>query len=154
MVLAALAIAWRFTDETSHWPIILGGWFALGLSYAASITPGGRLLRRSSGADDRPALFAAQFALSHVCWLIAYPLAGQVGARAGMEMALGASAALAFIGTLVAVRIWPREDPDVIAHSHDDLPDGHPHLVEGHAKGAATHGFVVDELHPNWPGRQ
>src|SRR3546814_3143772 len=55
----------------------LGGWFALGLSYAASITPGGRLLRRSSGADDRPALFAAQFALSHVCWLIAYPLAGQ-----------------------------------------------------------------------------
>src|SRR3546814_5094688 len=77
MVLAALAIAWRFTDETSHWPIILGGWFALGLSYAASITPGGRLLRRSSGADDRPALFAAQFALSHVCWLIAYPLAGQ-----------------------------------------------------------------------------
>src|SRR3546814_1294663 len=52
MVLAALAIAWRFTDETSHWPIILGGWFALGLSYAASIQPGGRLLRRSSGRSE------------------------------------------------------------------------------------------------------
>ncbi len=152
-VLATLAVALSFTGETSHWPIILSGWFALGLSYAASITPGGRLLRRSSGADNRPALFAAQFALSHVCWLIAYPLAGQVGARAGMETALGASAALALIGTLLAVRIWPREDPDVIAHSHDDLPDGHPHLVEGHAKGPATHAFVVDELHPNWPGR-
>src|SRR3546814_19855093 len=95
----------------------LGGWFSLGLSEAASITPGGRLLRRSSGADDRPALFAAQFALSHVCWLIAYPLAGQVGARAGMEMALGASAARAFIGTMVAVRIWPREEPAAIGRA-------------------------------------
>ncbi|MGQ3081284.1 MAG: MFS transporter [Allorhizobium sp.] len=154
MVLAILAIAWSLTDETSHWPIILAGWFALGLSYAASITPGGRLLRRSSGADDRPALFAAQFALSHVCWLIAYPLAGQVGARAGMDAALGASASLALIGTLLAIGIWPREDPEVIAHSHDDLPDAHPHLEEGHPEGAATHAFVVDELHPNWPSRQ
>lgn len=152
-VLGALAMSWSHSGQPRHWPIILVGWFALGLSYAASITPGGRLLRRSSGADDRPSLFAAQFALSHVCWLVAYPLAGQVGARAGMGAALGASAALALIGTLIAVCIWPREDPDVIAHSHDDLPDSHPHIVEGHAQGAATHAFIVDELHPNWPGR-
>src|SRR3546814_13192255 len=73
----------------------LGGWFSLGLSEAASITPGGRLLRRSSGADDRPALFAAQFALSHVCWLIAYPLAGQLGALVGFGAAFAVCAALA-----------------------------------------------------------
>jgi hypothetical protein len=31
--------------------------------------------RRCSGNKGRPALVAAHFALSHVCWLIAYPLA-------------------------------------------------------------------------------
>ncbi|KTE24800.1 MULTISPECIES: MFS transporter [Sphingomonadaceae] len=153
IVLAILAIAWSFSDETSHWPIILGGWFALGLSYAASITPGGRLLRRSSGADDRPALFAAQFALSHVCWLLAYPLAGQVGARAGMGAALGASAVLALVGALIAIAIWPREDPDIVAHRHDDLPASHPHIADDHAQGQANHVYVIDELHTNWPRR-
>lgn len=152
-MLALLAALWAVTDASRHWPIILVGWFALGLSYAASITPGGRLLRRSSGAEDRPALFAAQFALSHVCWLVAYPLAGQVGARAGMDVALGASAVLALAGTLLAIRIWPREDPEVLDHRHDNLPIDHPHLAEGHAQGKAKHAYVIDELHPNWPGR-
>ncbi len=152
-ILALLTVAWAVTDPSRHWPIILLGRFALGLSYAASITPGGRLLRRSSGAEDRPALFAAQFALSHVCWLVAYPLAGQVGARAGMDAALGASAVLALIGTLLAFRIWPRGDPDVLAHHHDNLPPDHPHLAEGHAEGEAKHAYVIDELHPEWPGR-
>jgi MFS family permease len=153
LFLALLSAAWSLEGETYLWPIILAGWFALGLSYSASITPGGRLLRRSSGTEGRPALFAAQFALSHVCWLIAYPLAGQVGARAGMGMALAASAVLALAGTLIAWRIWPREDPEIVAHSHDDLPSDHPHLREGHAEGETRHAFVIDELHPNWPGR-
>jgi len=152
-ILALLTALWAVTDASRHWPIILAGWFALGLSYAASITPGGRLLRRSSGADDRPALFAAQFALSHVCWLVAYPLAGQVGARAGMNVALGASAALAFLGTLIAIRIWPRADPEVVDHRHDDLPAKHPHLADGHPQGRAKHVYVIDDLHPYWPKR-
>lgn len=127
-VLTLLTVAWAVTDPSRHWPFILLGWFALGLSYAASITPRGRLLCRFSGAEDRPAMFAAQFALSHMCWLVAYPLAGLVGARAGMDAALGASAVLAFVGTLIAIRIRPQGDPDVLAHGHDDL-------------------------HPEWPGR-
>src|SRR3546814_2350950 len=45
----------------------------MGVAYSVCVTPGGRLLKRSSDEADRPALFAAQFALSHVCWLIAYP---------------------------------------------------------------------------------
>ncbi|WP_188237026.1 MFS transporter [Sphingopyxis sp. LK2115] len=152
-VLGVLAIAWSIADAGQRWPIILAGWFALGLSYAASITPGGRLLRRSSGSEDRPALFAAQFALSHICWLIAYPLAGQVGAGWGMGTALAANSALAVTGTLLAILIWPNEDPEIVPHSHDDLPADHPHVVESHAKGEATHAYVIDELHPSWPGR-
>jgi MFS family permease len=55
-------------------------WFVLGLGYSAAQTPSGRLLWRSSHQEDRPALFAAQFALSHVSWLVFYPLAGWLGA--------------------------------------------------------------------------
>jgi MFS family permease len=153
LVLGLLATAWSLADPEQRWPIILAGWFALGLSYAASITPGGRLLRRSSGSDGRPALFAAQFALSHVCWLVAYPLAGQVGAGWGMGAALATSAALAVAGTLFATLIWPSEDPEIVPHSHDDLPANHPHMVDSHSNGEATHAYVIDELHPSWPGR-
>lgn len=151
--LAVLALSWSRHASSDYWGVILAGWFVLGIAYAASITPGGRLLRRSSAEENRPALFAAQFALTHVCWLIAYPLAGQVGANGGMGMAFGASATLALIGTVIALQIWPKEDVEVVAHTHDNLPADHPHLLQGHPGGRAQHAFVIDELHPHWPIR-
>lgn len=48
-------------------------WFGLGLGYSTAQTPFGRLLRRSSHPEDRLALFAAQFALSHAGWFLFYP---------------------------------------------------------------------------------
>lgn len=153
VALAALALSWGGHSSPDYWFVILAGWLVLGVAYSASITPGGRLLRRSSGEEDRPALFAAQFALSHVCWLVAYPLAGQTGALAGMGMAFGAAALLALIGTVVAFKIWPAEDPEVVPHTHDDLSADHPHLAEGHLGGRARHAFVIDELHTHWPLR-
>lgn len=153
VTLAVLALSWRGHASPDYWSVILAGWFVLGVAYSASITPGGRLLRRSSAEEDRPALFAAQFALSHVCWLVAYPLAGQVGALGGMGLAFGASAVLALVGTVAAFRIWPQEDVEVLAHTHDDLPADHPHLLQGHPDGRTHHAFVIDELHPHWPIR-
>jgi hypothetical protein len=129
----------------------LVGWLILGIAYSMSITPGGRLLRRSANAEDRPALFAAQFALSHVCWLIAYPVVGQLGAKVGMAAAFGGMAVLAGIGAIAALLLWPRDDPEELAHSHDDLPANHPHLREAHEGGQARHAFVIDELHQHWP---
>lgn len=82
------------------WTLLLASWPILGIAYSMSITPSGRLLRRSASAEDRPALFAAQFALSHICWLIAYPLVGQLGARAGLPAAFGSMAILALIGVV------------------------------------------------------
>ncbi len=61
-------------------------WFMTGLAYSAAQTPSGRLLRRSSHPADRPALFAAQFALSHACWLVFYPLAGWAGSHWGSPL--------------------------------------------------------------------
>ena len=131
-----------------YWYMVIAGWLVMGLAYSASVTPSGRLLRRSANADDRPALFAAQFALSHVCWLICYPLVGQLGARVGMATAFGAMAAIAAVGTIAALRLWPVNDPDIVAHDHSDLAADDPHLRE-HEQG--DHAFVIDRRHREWP---
>jgi len=150
-VLAMLAASWGARASPDYWIFLLAAWTLLGIGYSATVTPGGRLLRRSSGSEDRPALFAAQFALSHVCWLIAYPLAGQIGAALGFGAAFGISAGLAALGTIAALLIWPAVDRDSVDHSHADLPADHPHLVQEHADGTTAHAFVIDELHPTWP---
>ena len=99
-----------------------------------------------------PALFAAQFALSHVCWLLAYPVAGQIGANSGMGVAFSALAAIAAIGAISALWLWPKVDPEEIAHEHPELPSDHPHLSR-QGSGEHSHPFVIDELHGRWPGR-
>lgn len=131
-----------------NWPVVLVTWFLVGIVYSAVLTPSGRLLRRSSHAHDRPALFAAQFALSHACWLITYPLAGVLFTVAGVHVALVVLGSMAAIGLIMARRQWPTPDPDVLAHSHPDLPSDHPHLND-HDEHA--HPFVIDDLHPSWP---
>lgn len=153
MVLAALAASWGTHLRPAYWGFMLVAWVLLGIGYSATVTPGGRLLRRSSVSEDRPALFAAQFALSHVCWLIAYPLAGQVGALVGFGAAFAVCAALAAFGLGISMLIWPSADPEVVDHAHDDLPSDHQHLVNDHAGGKAHHAFVIDDLHSAWPGR-
>ena len=154
VLLGAMALAMPgLLAAGSLWLVLLGVWLAMGAAYSLTVTPGGRLLRRSSQPDDRPALFAAQFALSHCCWIIAYPLAGQLGARLGQPAAFAGLAVLAALGAVAALRFWPRQDPEALAHSHDDLDPGHEHLSTMHANGARAHSFVIDELHPEWPAR-
>ena len=149
LALAALAaITASMPPGAAYWHVLLAGWLLLGIAYSASVTPSGRLLRRSANAEDRPALFAAQFALSHVCWLVCYPLVGQLGARVSMTAAFGAMAVVAAIGTLVAFWIWPASDPDAIAHEHGDLANDDPHL-RIHAQG--DHPYVIDRRHRQWP---
>ena len=129
-------------------------WFTLGLGYSTAQTPSGRLLRRSAHAEDRPALFAAQFALSHACWLVFYPLAGWLGTRFGMTVSfvvLGIAGASAI---WVASKVWPPHDPEVLEHEHPDLPAGHVHTLgaaDGGGRMRHAHAFVVDDQHPHWP---
>ena len=66
--------------------VLLPLWFALGLGCTLGQTPAGRLLRRSAAREDRQYLYAAQFALAHGCLLITYPLAGWLGASAGLKV--------------------------------------------------------------------
>ena len=122
-------------------------WPALGIGYSLTLTPVGRVLRRSSHAEDRPALFAAHFALSHACWLLAYPAAGFVSAAIGTGPAFITLAGLCLLGLAGAAMLWPAHDPEHLSHRHNELPPDHPHL-EGREH---AHPYVIDQLHPRWP---
>ncbi len=137
------------------YPILLGLWIVMGFGYSLTITPAGRALRRSSTSEDRPSLFAAQFALSHACWLVAYPVAGLVSAEADPRAAFLVLAGLCAVGVVLALVVWPRYDPANLAHSHSDLDADDPHLSEGERPDRQSswhaHPVVIDEAHPRWP---
>lgn len=124
-------------------------WALIGFGFSLTQTPIGRIINRSAQDSDRGTVFAAQFALSHACWLVTYPLAGWIGAGAGLS---AAALVLALIGgaALVAVlRLWPEDDQAILPHDHPDLPKDHPHLAE-HGPHHA-HAVVIDDLHRRWP---
>ena len=146
-------------------------WLVLGAGTALVQTPGGLLLRRSSHAEDRVDLFAAQFALSHACWLVTYPLAGWLGARLGLEQAFLIMAGGAVVGGALASRLWPAGDPEVQEHEHPELEHQHLHVHDEHHQHEHEgwegpephrhphyhgglrhrHPFVIDDHHPAWP---
>lgn len=148
-----LAAGTALASATEEFNSLLGLWFVLGCGYALALTPTGRLLRRSTHAEDRPAIFAAQFALSHACWLITYPLAGWAGAVFGLSATALVLSGVGFIGVIGAVALWPSTDSEIIEHDHPDLPDDHPHLTEGGHRGDHRHAhpYVIDDLHFMWP---
>ena len=150
MTVVLLAGPWMAVS----YPALLALWVTMGFGYSLTITPAGRALRRSSNAADRPALFAAQFALSHACWLIAYPVAGLVSAEVDPGAAFLVLAGLCGSGAVLGLLIWPASDPEAVPHTHDDLAPDDPHMSEGHAmEGQAGHAhpFVIDEQHRRWP---
>ncbi|MFB8235725.1 MFS transporter [Kitasatospora purpeofusca] len=105
-LLAALAVVTTAGGGAWRWPALLALWAGLGAAGSLILTPGGRLLRSAVPAADLPAAFAAQFSLTHVCWLLAYPLAGWLGATAGLPAATVALAVLALVSAGLATRAW------------------------------------------------
>jgi MFS family permease len=90
---------------------LLGVWFALGVGLSAVQTPTGRVVTRSGSPEERPALFAAQFSLSHACWLATYPLAGVLGSVIGLAATASILAAAAAGAVLVAGLAWRADAP-------------------------------------------
>ena len=151
-LLLVFAALYSNLPEQAVWPALLVSWAIMGASMSAVLVPSGRLLRNSAHAEDRPLVFAAQFALSHAGWLIAYPLAGWLGSAASIPQTLTVLALFAAPAALAAVWLWPKDDQRFIIHDHPDLPPDHPHLVDSHGN-RHGHDFVIDGLHPNWPDR-
>ncbi|MFD5563489.1 MFS transporter [Kitasatospora griseola] len=85
-------------------------WTATGVGMALIITPTGKVLRASVGRNAIPEVFAAQFSLSHLAWLITYPIAGRLGTIAGFPLTWTVLAALAAAGAGGALALWPRHD--------------------------------------------
>ncbi|HSO92351.1 MAG TPA: MFS transporter [Arthrobacter sp.] len=90
------------------WWLLLGLWFVLGAANSTILTPSARLLRDASTEETRPYVFTAQFSLSHACYILTYPLAGWVGAMAGLGWAAVALTIIAMIGSAGAFLSWPR----------------------------------------------
>lgn len=132
MSLGLLTVLWAFT----------------GFGYSTTLTPSGRLLTRSAHPEDRPAVFAAQFTLSHGCWLVLYPLAGWLMTVFGPTVTLSSMATLSVAGVVGAISLWPRLDQEPITHDHPDLPPDHPHLT---GSSPHAHPIIIDDLHPRIP---
>ncbi|MFI1826555.1 MFS transporter [Streptomyces sp. NPDC020412] len=90
-------------------------WTVIGVGMALIVTPTGKVLRASVGRNEIPEAFAAQFSLSHLAWLVTYPVAGWLGTSAGFTAAWSVLAVLAAAGAAGALLLWPRHDgPKVV----------------------------------------
>lgn len=150
---------------------LLAIWFLIGIGSSLVQTPAGRLLRRSAHDEDRPALFSAQFALSHACWLLTYLIAGVLGTAIGLPWTFGLLGLLVVVSSGLAMRLWPAHDADALEHEHAPLhhehlhvhDEHHQHEHEGwegpephrhphrHARLRHRHRYVIDLHHQHWP---
>jgi len=143
IVLSGLSLVY----DTQWFPLLVG-WLIIGIAYSVVLTPSGRLLKRSAHIEDRPAVYAAQFALSHACWLLAYPLAGWLITVAAPTTTFLSLALVAAIGMFGGIVLWPQDDAEAVEHSHDDLPEDHPHVRDGRSH---SHPIIIDDYHQHWP---
>ncbi|MCS3779017.1 MFS transporter [Tsukamurella ocularis] len=123
---AAGAVAMAVAD-TPSWALTAMVWFASGSGSAMAITPTGKALRAAAAPRDVAAVFAAQFSLSHLAWLIAYPISGWGANRFGLVPAWALLAGIAAAGAVLAPALW-RRTPSTLA-----VPVG----ADGDAAGAA-----------------
>lgn len=124
LVLLGSAMVWIVSQPA--WLGALAVWSVAGAAYAGIVTPAGRLLRQSANAEDRAAVFTAQFALSHACWLLTYPLAGWTMSGAGVAAALGVLGGTALLGVVLALWVWPRDPARGSALRSPALPSEQP----------------------------
>ncbi|MDH0051389.1 MFS transporter [Comamonas terrigena] len=151
LLVALLVSVWGLRSM----PTLFAIWGTIGLAYGMAQTPSGRLLRRSAHAEDRPAVFAAHFALSHACWLLTYLVAGHVGAALGITTAAACLAGLTVLGIAIAHGVWPAEKSGDVMHVHSNLDASHEHWHAAPPSSshelAHRHEYVIDDLHPHWP---
>ncbi|MFX0538527.1 MFS transporter [Ornithinimicrobium sp. Y1847] len=116
LLITAGVLSWL--SGPTQWVALLLLWGLIGAASSTILTPSARLLRRASTDATRPAVFAAQFSLSHACFLLTYPLAGLLGATLGLPAVSVLLSAIGALGALLAARAW-RHGPT--SRATDDL---------------------------------
>jgi len=105
VIAAALAlsvgVSGFFVSPAIDWPVLLGVWLVMGVGTSLVNTPSSRLLAEASTPQNRNLVYTAQFALSHACFLITYPVAGWLGAVS----LFGAAVALFLIAAVGCVAV-------------------------------------------------
>jgi len=104
---AAIAVTILAASTSTGWWALLAAWVMLGAGTSLIGTPSARLLADASTPANRNLVYTAQFALSHSCFLVTYPLAGWLGA-VSLPMATASLAFVALAGTVTAFRIRRR----------------------------------------------
>jgi len=166
-----LGVVMLLAGYVGRFDLLLVVWFLLGIGYSLVQTPAGRVLRRSASDEDLPKLFAAQFTLSHACWLLSYPAAGWMASALGFQTAFLVFALVSLVAMFVSQQLWQDDDPAEIEHQHDELyhdhlhyhgshhqhghegwegpePHRHPHK---HEAVRHSHKYVIDGHHTEWP---
>ncbi|MEM7077846.1 MAG: MFS transporter [Pseudomonadota bacterium] len=133
LMASALAVGWMGVD----WPILMAMWLCVGMGLGLVQTPVGSVIRSSCHERHRAAFFAANFALSHAGWLLAYLLAGYLGAAHNWPLTFALIASLPLGAALACAAIYPQPDETALDHSHDGVV--HRHV------------FYIDETHTSWP---
>ncbi|MEU5976445.1 MFS transporter [Streptomyces sp. NPDC047315] len=105
----AAAVAMSAAGLTT-WAGTAAVWAVIGGGMALIVTPTGRVLRRSAEPNRLPGVFAAQFSLSHLAWLVTYPVAGWIATESGFTLTWTILAVLAALGAVAARALWPREE--------------------------------------------
>ncbi|WP_280181802.1 MFS transporter [Nocardia farcinica] len=163
--LAAAVVLSAAGSGTWRWGAALAVWALVGAGTAAVLTPTGQVLRRSARPADRPALFAAQFSLSHLAWLFTYPLTGWLSTTAGLTTTWLTLAVIASGAAVLAARLWPRHDPAELTHLHeagtvdpallaDAIRVNDRYVQHTHVYVAASRSTEIDAAHPRWPRRE
>lgn len=105
---AALAGVGLMTAIAPTIGAVLVLWFVFGVATSLVNTASTRMLRDHSAADDRDAVFTAQFSLSHAAFLVTYPAAGWGPALVGPWATPVILAVLAAAAAIAARRTWSR----------------------------------------------
>jgi len=157
-IVVSLALA----SLNPNWLGFITLWFTLGIGLSLIQVPAGFLVRLSCNESDSISYFSANFSLSHLCWMIAYPLAGFLGVKFGLSTTFLIFAFIGGIASIIAYKIYPNPDElelehthDELVHSHDIMDDEHHHskedLTHTHKKVTHKHKFVIDYHHRYWP---
>ncbi|MGV8858282.1 MFS transporter [Rhodoglobus sp.] len=104
---AAIVVTVFAVTTSTGWWALLATWLILGMGTSLISTPSSRLLAEASNPDNRNLVYTAQFALSHACFLVTYPLAGWLGAIS-LPIATATLAVVALVGTVGAFTIRRR----------------------------------------------
>jgi len=163
-----LVVGMFLTAFEPAWMIFISIWFFLGAGLALIQVPAGSLVRMSCHQSDSIAYFSANFSLSHLCWLAAYPLAGFISAEYGLQTAFVFMGTIAAIAAAVSWKLYPHPDETDLLHTHKKMVHLHSHhhdnqhehvepseKIDGnlhtHIPLTHKHKFVIDRHHTHWP---